>query len=131
MFVPVLVLALLGTRAPGPARMRELTEAEGRELAIMALAPDARKLPKLSADLYGGLGAPGFYWFEVTAEVSNASPILGHFAVNRATGDVWDPVWCKKLSSPELERLQKTLRQKIRLGDGELRRLSGKVPCEP
>ena len=117
--------------ATGSDQTRNLTEAEARQLAIHALPPDARKLPKLRLDVMTGLGAPGFYWFEATAAVPNGSPVLGHFAVNEATGDVWDPVWCKKISLPDLKPLQRTMRKRIGISGKDVRRLSEVAPCQP
>jgi len=126
-----LALFLSVSTTAGSDRTRKLSEDEARELAIMALTPDARKLPDLSLAIEKGFGAPGFYWFEATAATPNASPVLGHFAVNQSTGDVWDPVWCKKLTSPDLTDLQRQMRKRIHLSDRDLRRLSKEAPCEP
>jgi hypothetical protein len=127
----LLVVLFFAAQAPGLARTRDLTEAEARELAVKALTPEARGLPRLSLGPDAGLGTPGFYWFEATADNPNGSPILGHFAVNRATGAVWDPVWCKELKSSEIKRLQAVLRKRIHLGRRELHGLEAKAPCEP
>jgi hypothetical protein len=127
----IVVLVLAGGHAIAMARSRDLTESEARELAALALTPTARKLPALTLSLDNPLprSPPTFYWFEATAAVPNASPILGHYAVNRVTGDVWDPVWCKKLSTPDLRKSQSTMRKRIGLGAKELRRLSSVAPC--
>lgn len=121
---------------PAPAGSdpsRKLTEAEARQLARLALAANARTLPGLRFDSYEGYpGRKGFYWFEITALVpDDVSPILGHYAVNQATGDVWEPVQCRKVTSAELTTLQRSLRKTISLTDRDLRRLSKVAPCEP
>jgi hypothetical protein len=128
-----LALLLSFSTVVGSDGKRNLTEAEVRELATMALPRFARMFPKLRLDSYGGYpGRPGFYWFDATASVpNNASPVLGHFAVNQTTGDVWDPVACKKLTSPDLTNLQRRMRNRIHLSDQDLRRLSQAAPCEP
>jgi hypothetical protein len=112
---------------------RKLTEAEARELARLALAPNARTLPNMRFDTFEGYpGRPGFYWFEIAASVPDGvSPILGHYAVNQATGDVWEPVQCRKVTSFELTTLQHRIREVISLTERDLRRLSKVAPCEP
>ena len=111
---------------------RKLTEAEARELVVMALRPEARALPKLRVDADNAYpDRPGFYWFEATAFVPDASPVLGHFAVNQASGDVWDPVSCRKVSSADLAKLQAELRNRLHLSERDLRRLSKVAPCKP
>jgi hypothetical protein len=92
-FLLIKLAILLAFSSAVAASPRKLTEAEAQKLALLALRPNARKLPGLRFDSYAGFpGRVGFYWFEITAEVpDNASPILGHYAVNEATGDVWEP----------------------------------------
>jgi hypothetical protein len=127
-----LALFLSFSTAAGSDRDRNLTEAEARELATMALRREARTLPKLRLDTDNGYpGRPGFYWFEATAFIPDASPVLGHFAVNQATADVWDPVSCQRLASPDLVNLQRRMRKRIHLSDRDLARLSKTAPCEP
>lgn len=117
----------------GSVQTRKLTQAEAQELARAALSQNARAFRDIRFDSYSGYpGRLGFYWFEVTGSVpDNASPILGHFAVNQATGDVWNPVSCRKLASPDLVRLQSKMRKRIHLSDRDLDRLSREAPCEP
>ncbi len=127
-------LALLVTLHQGSSRneRREISEAEARGLAKAALRKEVRNLPDLRLDLQRGYpDRPGFYWFEATAFVRDASPVLGHFAVNRRTGDVWDPVGCKKLTSPDLKSAQQSVLKRISMSDRELRRLALIRPCEP
>lgn len=130
-FVLIFAVSLCAPQFYGAEQSRTLTVSEARQLATMALTPSARKLPRLSVDVYKGFGTPGFSWFEATAASPNASPVLGHFAVNETNGDVWDPVLCKKLSSPDLVKLQKALRRKTHLSKEELERAGKAAPCEP
>ncbi len=128
----VSALLLLETQVLVHARTRDFNVTEGRELAIAALDPSARKLPKLRLDLYQDprAPAPDFYQFEITWDNPNGSPMIGHFAVNRATGDVWKLVVCRRMESAGLRRLQRTMRRRISLTPKELRQLETKAPCE-
>jgi hypothetical protein len=127
--VPAFIL--LGWQFTASARTRDLTDAEARALVMATLRPDIVSLPKFGLDPYAA-PPPGFYAFEATAEhPDRGSPVIGQFAVNRATGDVWRLVVCEKLDSTSLRQSQAALRKKIGLGPRELRRLSIKAPCEP
>ena len=113
--------------------MRDLTEAEAKELVLAALGPDARKLPKLSLDanLSAIKDAQGFFGFDVTCDNPHGSPVVGFFGVNRITGDVWELVLCRKVKTVELRRAQQILRRRIGLAQQERRKATGHAPCEP
>jgi hypothetical protein len=132
-YLLVLIPFLIFPATVGSAQTRKLTLREAQELARAALSKNARTFKHIRFDAYNGYpGRLGFYWFEVTGSVpDNASPILGHFAVSQATGDVWNPVSCRKLASLDLENLQRKMRKRIHLSDQDLDRLSGEAPCEP
>jgi len=130
----VAVLALtVAAGVPLRSQSRDLTPEEARTLATLTLVPKARQLPTLSFASTKGFGARAewFYWLEATGEMcGGCSPVLGHFAVNRKTGDVWDAVSCKRYRSRELEYLQQVLQRKIQLAASERRRLNV-APCKP
>ena len=115
------------------ARTRDLTESEARTLVEAFLGPKITKLPHFGLDLLEGAAPAEFYAFEATGTHTDptASPIIGSFAVNRGTGDVWRLVVCRRVGSPELKRSQETLRRRIGLSRDEFRRLEAKAPCEP
>lgn len=127
----VLVFLLLGCGLVGIARTRDLTEGEARELVITALCPHVT-LPNISLEAYKDPDAAGFYVFEATASPpTGQSPVIGHYAVNRATGDVWELVVCRRVNSNALKKLQEVMRKRIRLSREELRHLGAVAPCEP
>jgi hypothetical protein len=128
---PLLALAVaLVSQTVICARTRDLTAAEGRELVMQALDPEAKKLPKLAIDLEDRK-VPEFYEFVVTWDNPNGSVIVGFFAVNQRTGDVWRLVVCRRVESPGLRRLQDVIRRKVGLGRGDLIKLRSNAPCEP
>lgn len=127
---PLLALAVaLVSQTVICARARDLTAAEGRELVMQALDREAKKLPKLAIDLEDKV--PGFYEFAVTWDNPNGSVIVGFFAVNQGTGDVWRLVVCRTVESPDLRRLQDAIRRKVGLGRRDLIKLRSNAPCEP
>jgi hypothetical protein len=107
-----------------------VSEEFAHTLAISTLEADVRQLPGMRFDRELAPHPEGFYWFEVTAKVPNdASPLLGYFAVNKMTADVWDPVRCRMLTSVAIRRLQIQLRRKISIS--EFLQKKGKAPCQP
>jgi hypothetical protein len=56
----------------------------------------------------GTLYRPGYYDFGVvySNRKAAASNVLGHFAVNALTGDVWNTVRCKRYGFPGLTEIQ-------------------------
>jgi hypothetical protein len=126
-----LMLLSLGSQLVAQARTRDLTQAEAHELVYQALDASARKLPKLAFDFYDKPDVPDFYMLAVTWDNPTGSVMVGHFAVNRVTGEVWRLVVCKKLESVDLKRLQKTMQKRIGVSTKELHAFERKVPCEP
>lgn len=99
-------------------------------LAISTLSVSARKLPGLRFDAEKSPHSPKFYWFEITAHTpEDVSPLLGYYAVNRKTGDVWDAVACTRLTSRFVHDTQMRIR---RADGGTAFSIAAKVaPCEP
>jgi hypothetical protein len=132
--VAILALTLLACAGTiGYARVRDLSQAEARDLVVSALDAGARKLPKLAVDSFTDAKAPSpdFYEFAVTWDNVDGSVIVGFFAVNRATGDVWKSAVCSRVESPGLKRLQHAMRKKIGLTHADLRKMGKRAPCEP
>ena len=103
---------------PSPrAEMLSLTEAE----ILIYLLPEARQTRNNGMDIGWELetGPPqntmDFYNFWVVnneRKVRIGSVTIGHFSVNKHTGDVWDQVSDKLISSDEeLQGIQKILRE--------------------
>jgi hypothetical protein len=131
LIISALMFLLLGCGLVGIARTRDLTEREARELVITALGPHVT-LPNIGLEAYKDPDAAGFYVFEATASPpAGQSPIIGHYAVNRATGDVWELVVCRRVNSKALKKLQDVMRKGIRLSREELGHLGAMAPCQP
>src|SRR6266849_6464997 len=66
----------------------------------------------------------GFYVFEVQSSNPVASPIVGAFAVNSSTGDVWDVTGsCTLLTSRSLRKIQADIRKRFEFTPEEFRKL--------
>jgi hypothetical protein len=116
----------------GSALCRELTDAEARELVVLSLDKGVSSLPRFGLDPYHGQSDADFYLYEATAQhPRGGSPVIGQFAVNKGTADVWRLCICKKLHSASLTRAQREIREKARVKTNEFQRLTVKAPCQP
>jgi len=108
-----------------------LSADEARELAYEVLGPTGvTKLPKFGLDQYKDPYFPEFLFFEATRENPEAvSGVIGHYAVNPKTKDVWEVVACKRLATPSLRKRQDTIRKRFRFSSEEYRKLKTKKPC--
>lgn len=118
-----------------------VSETMAHKLAISTLTIKARHFSGMRFDTEDQAGRKlaasaaltrKFYWFDVTANVPDmASPLLGYFAVNKTTGDVWDSGSCRRLHSVFIWHFQKQLIEKKEISHNEFSKLSTKAPCEP
>jgi hypothetical protein len=116
----------------GTARARNLTEAEARNLVVVSLGKDVSGLPHFGMDLNEDPTAADFYVFDATADHPNGgSPVIGQFAVYKATGDVWRMGICERAQSKSLANAQRAIRKKIGISQAEFRRLTTRAPCQP
>jgi hypothetical protein len=71
---------------------------------------------------------PDFYFLAATWPNPTGSPIIGYFAVNPWTGDVWNSAGCEHVTSRPLEKLQQVIRKRSHLKKEEYARLGAKKP---
>ncbi len=106
---------------------------EAKELVFKALPLKMRRLPKFSLD--GGLDSdhPGFYFIAAMWEgFPNGSAVIGHYAVDASTGDVFSAtVSCDEMSNHAIRKLQAKIRKRIGLSDAEYHKIKGKGPLCP
>ena len=92
--------------------VREAIKSQGHTIA---LDPESRK------------DDPGFFFFGATWPNPSGSPVIGYFAVNRQTGDVWDE-GCRPVHSPSLTARQEKYRRNMHLSGDAYRALAGTAP---
>jgi hypothetical protein len=114
---------------------RPITVSEASSLVEALLKPDGWTRLK-GFVLYQALfdaEFQGFYFIHAEWDSpSRNSAAIGHFAVERTTGDVWDWVVCGEFNSPSLTAAQQALRQRIGLSDEEYKKIRKLGPfCEP
>jgi hypothetical protein len=127
-----LLAFVLGLNAPGIAQ-RPIFVAESHELILALLKPDGwtrrsgftlfdENIPRYS----------GYYTITAIGDNPGGGNTIGHFAIDRATGDVWEWVICGSYNSLPLEKAQETLRRRIGLDRTEYKRIRQNPPwCEP
>lgn len=70
-----------------------------------------------------------FYYLEATwSNPLLASVVIGHYAVDPLTGDVWNGIVCSEITSPSLRILQRKLRRSLGISDAWYRRLKKAGP---
>ena len=130
--VCLLVLTLCVAAVAQQQDSRLVTDDEARKLVMAAMPSSAKHLPKFG--LEGGLDShdPRFYVFMAYwAGAPNGSMVIGNYAVDTLTADVWDAVMaCQELSTPALRKLQKEVRSRVGLSQAQYRKVKRRCPLE-
>ncbi len=117
--IAILCLVLASSFTVGESTSaRKLTVEEGRALVLAAIDPRTTKLPHFGIDQSHDKYSPEFYHFDVTAE-TGGSPVIGFYAVDPITADIWNGVLCERISSSRIHKVQTALRAKIGLSSAE------------
>jgi hypothetical protein len=130
LFLSVILCLQFAPAALSSPPGRTITLAEAKSLVLTSLAPEQKKLPKLEAVQYDNANTPRFLFFTVTWEGgANRSVVVGNFAVDSYTGDVWSAsAECTEESNPELRKLQAKIRASLKLSHSDYLRLKTKGP---
>lgn len=136
LLVLFLSLSLCATLTHAQAHTpRELTVAQARELVLAALNAQQRRLPKLGAESTDAPNSPSaFLYFTVVWEgTPNSSVVVGNYAVDPRTGDVFSAtIECHEEKNKLLRKRQARARATLRLSATDYQRLKTKGPlCEP
>jgi hypothetical protein len=130
--VCLLMMALRVAAVAQQQDSRLVTDVEARKLVMAALPSSAKRLPKFG--LEGGLDShdPRFYVFMAYwAGAPNGSMVIGHYAVDTSTADVWDAVMaCQELSTPALRKLQVEVHSRLGLSEAQYRKVKRRCPLE-
>jgi hypothetical protein len=124
--VLVSVTAVVQQKATTP---RKITIAEAKELVTKAVESSRGK----SRGFFFEQTPEAPYEFEVRSDKPTAFtyPLIGHFAVDPSTGDVWDAIVCREYTSQPLRKLQQTIRKRIGLTAEEYQKLKKPGPMCP
>ena len=129
--VIVVLFCATGQSAP----RRAITVGEASQLVSALLKPDGWTRLR-GFVLYQALFDAEFQdFYFIHAEWDSPSgrhAAIGHFAVERTTGEVWDWVKCGQFNSPSLSEAQQAVRKRIGLTDDEFQKIKKSGPfCEP
>ena len=114
------------------AAARLVTVVEARQLVLAALPARTKHLPKFG--LEGGLDSRDarFYIFTAYwAGAPNGSMVIGNYAVDASTADVWNaPAACVEMSTPALRKVQQQVRSRIGMSPSQYRKQKRRCPLE-
>ena len=115
-------LVAQGVAADPAARLSQADAASLAELAqkvdVTAAEADYRVFPM---DPNGNEPDPNFYSF--SGMTNGTEKIIGSYAVDRRTGDVWRYLGCTLVRSHPLESLQGRYRQRLHMSGAEVHRI--------
>ena len=129
MLLPILMLVLtIGQTKSVDRPPRVVTEKEAKALLNAALPSYAHRLPGLGFEPCNDSGR--FCNITVTwAAPAKSSVVVGNYAVDLSTGDVWSAVVsCSELNTPNLRRLQRQVHRRLGLTQSEYRRIKSHGP---
>jgi hypothetical protein len=107
-----------------------LTLTEAESLARSAAAPTGvTKLEGFTLEPGNVNGFPNFYFFTAYVAVRGAQGSSGNYAVDKFTGEVWNPYGCSRFSNPRLVELQRELRKKVGLTPQKYQQHKRDNPC--
>ena len=126
--IVVLLASIFGHAADHAASVVSLDEAAS--LVEAAMPAKLKRLPKFELEQFKDGDRPRFYFFTTTWEgLPNGSVVIGNYAVDQRTGDVWDAVTsCDELSTHVLRRLQAKIRLHIGLSDSGYHKIKSSGP---
>jgi hypothetical protein len=120
-----LLLALVASMGSAQPPRQRISLEEARKLAYEVV-----KVHNPGAELNNSPRSfdPDFYFFAATWPNPNGSPIIGYFAVNPWTGDVWNSAGCEHFTSKALAKLQQGIRARLQVSRAEFVKLRAKKP---
>lgn len=103
---------------------------QGELLARTAAEPSGvTKLGGFSLERETMKQFPDFYFYDALVSEPGAEGFSGHYAVNKFTGEVWDPQRCSRFSDPDLSKLQRNMRKELGLSAKAYRQHRKSDPC--
>jgi hypothetical protein len=125
-------LTAVTAAAADHASERKISTVRAKALVMAALTSEQRRLPKLGAD-QDPPSSSRFWFFTVTwAGPPEGSVVVGNYAVDPYTGDVFSSTAsCYEYSNKGLRALQAQVRSSLHLTRSKYQRLKTKGPlCE-
>ena len=113
--VHALLVLSFAAAQEGPPKSFAVTNDDAKRLVNLALKEQgAAKLPGLWVEPLKNARDDGFYFLDATWNNPGPAGVsVGHFAVDRKTGDMWDAVVCRRINSPKVKEFQSKLRRRM------------------
>jgi hypothetical protein len=129
----------LGTLLLGLAHAADppiISVKESSELVLTMLKVDGwTQLPGFTLESAGSRvpsGSPDYHLVNASWDNPGGGNAIGHYAVDQATGEIWDWVGCVYFTSPALTKAQEAIRHRIGLSSSEYQRVRKNAPwCDP
>ena len=103
-------------KQPDSSNQPNLSVDDCRKLVLeVSQEQGSTKLPGFGIENSQDSYFPEFYFFDALWNNPDGSVVIGHFAVDPQTADVWDAVVCRRYHTTALSRLQRSMRQRIGL----------------
>jgi hypothetical protein len=119
----------LGLGLPSSLSGREITMKVARGLVHEALVVIGQNAPSVSIVPFRYDYAPEFLSFEALWPNPGGSGLIGYFAVNPQTGDIWEINGCYKITSAKIRTMQTSIRKHSQLTPRDERALHEKTPA--
>ena len=129
-FVHLLVFAFLCVGSAKGESQHKITATQAKALVMASLSPQQLALPKVEAEQYPSPNSSRFLFFTVVWEgVTNGSVVVGNYAVDPYTGDVWSATTsCREETNKSLNALQTKARASLHLSASQYHQLKTKGP---
>src|SRR5574341_2590781 len=99
------LLLVLVSSAQETPKQQSVALHEARKLVFLALPKLTANAPGFELDEYKDEYFPDFFFFEALWDNPNAgSVVAGHYAVDRRTGEVWEPMSCARITSAAIRK---------------------------
>jgi hypothetical protein len=124
---------LLGIILAGMSQGRAISKATARKLVHQAVIAMGKDSKGVQIDTWEYRWAPQFYTFSASWPPEKPGPLLVYyFAVNASTGDVWEAMECRRITSPVLQKEQELIWSRSWLPANSRQALQNKSPaCSP
>lgn len=130
-FLPFLTFVCLCVGSVNAGPEHKISAEQAKALVMASLSPQQRALPNVEAEQYSPPKPTKFLFFTVTWEgPTNGSVVVGNYAVDPQTGDVWSATSsCEEETNKGLRALQSELRATaLRLPRSQYHQLKTKGP---
>lgn len=124
-------VAVLGIGFVSWAKTPEISEKTARELVVNALGALGEDASSVQVQPWIYHWAPEFFTFSAwRPNHKNGLMVVYYFAVNPWTGDVWDAMACKRITSPAIDQEQTAIWKRSRLPDDVRAYLRDRSPSD-